>query len=58
MIAREAGGVVMSTVSGEEFDLTRRRVLVASTEQLAVQLQDRIVTAPCHLFKREHCKDV
>ena len=55
MIAREAGGVVMSTVSGEEFDLTRRRVLVASTEQLAVQLQDRIVTAPRHLFKREHC---
>ena len=55
VIASEAGGVVTSTVPGEEFDLTRRRVVVASTEQLAEEIRDRIVRAPDGIFKREHC---
>ena len=55
VIASEAGGVVTSTVPGEEFDLTRRRVIVASTEQLAEEIRDRIVRAPDGIFKREHC---
>lgn len=55
VIAREAGGEVMSTVPGEEFDLTRRRVVVASTQQLALQIQGRIVRPTGDLFKREHC---
>ena len=42
VVLREAGGVVMSVKEGEEFDMCRRRVLVASSEKLGKVIQSKV----------------
>eukprot|EP00116_Pleurobrachia_bachei_P004403 sb/3464665/ len=51
LLVREAGGVVMSTVRGEEFSLVKRRVIAAGSEELAREMLDSLQRIPGELYK-------
>ena len=46
VVLREAGGCLLSTVTGEEFDFRRRRVIAAGSQALASTLQSKIEPLP------------